>query len=126
MPCSTTKVHSNSYYCTSSTYIHCTCIYSVLICKQVSSGAWAGEEPATENVEIIHYLDSVRPITTEEAYLSDQFNVATLLTGLEEVEGAREKVVKLATIFKDQEMLTQDAAMSLKKFREAMNSIIQE
>ncbi len=67
----------------------------------------------------------MRPITTEEVYISDQFNVASLLTDLTGVEGARESVVILATILRDQEMLTQDAAKNLKEFREIMNTIIQ-
>ena len=67
----------------------------------------------------------MRPITTEEVYISDQFNVASLLTDLTGVEGARESVVILATILRDQEMFTQDAAKNLKEFREIMNTIIQ-
>ncbi len=95
-----------------------------MTCLQVSHGMWTGEEPATENVEIIHYLDSVRPVTTEEVYLSEQFDVATLLSGLAAVDSARESVKAIATILKDQQMLTQDAAKNLSKFREVMNTLM--
>lgn len=101
--------------------LHACALHAYML--QVSEGMWAGEEPATENVEIIHYLDAVRPVTTEEAYLSDQFNVSTLFTELADVEGAKDSVVTIATILRDQEMLTQDAAKSLKEFREVMSSI---
>ena len=36
---------------------------------QVSGGQWKGETPAPENVEIIGYLDAVRPVPTDEPYL---------------------------------------------------------
>jgi len=36
---------------------------------QVSGGQWKGETPAPENVEIIGYLDTIRPVPTDEQYL---------------------------------------------------------
>ncbi len=91
---------------------------------QVTDGLWEGETPAPENVEIIHYLDTVRPVTTEEGYLSDQFNVATLLSGLATVDGVRGTVVAIATVLRDQEIPTQDEAKELRDFKAAMTTLI--
>ncbi len=91
---------------------------------QVTDGLWEGETPAPENVEIIHYLDTVRPVTTEESYLSDQFNVATLLSGLATVDGVRRSVVAIATVLRDQEIPTQDEAKELRDFKAAMTTLI--
>ena len=47
----------------------------------VSGGQWKGETPAPENVEIINYLDAIRPIPSDEQYLP-AFDIATLFKQL--------------------------------------------
>ena len=49
----------------------------------VSGGQWEGEIPAPENVEIIAYLDAVRPVPSDEQYIPLlEFDVITVLQGL--------------------------------------------
>ena len=36
---------------------------------EVTAGQWTGETPATENVEIIGYLDAICPIPSNEQYI---------------------------------------------------------
>ena len=45
----------------------------------MSSGEWEGETPAPENVEIINYLNAVRPVPSDEQYLPAFCNVTQLL-----------------------------------------------
>ena len=52
----------------------------------MTAGQWTNETPAPENVEIIKYLDAVRPVPSDEQYLSQNFDVAELLRKLVEVE----------------------------------------
>ena len=49
----------------------------------VSGGQWEGETPAPENVEIIAYLDTIRPIPSNEQYLpSLEFDILSILQSL--------------------------------------------
>ena len=49
----------------------------------VTGGQWEGETPAPENVEIIAYLDAIRPIPSDEQYIpSLEFNVLSILRSL--------------------------------------------
>ena len=91
---------------------------------QVTDGQWKGEIPAPENVEIIHYLDTVRPTTSEEIYLADQYNLATLLTDLGAVEGLKESVAAVAAVLRGQKVSTKDQAGQLKAFKEAMTKLL--
>lgn len=68
---------------------------------QVTDGQWKGEVPAPENVEIIRYLDVVRPAPSDEGYLSDQFDVGFLLKELAKVEDVKKKVVSVAKALRD-------------------------
>ena len=52
---------------------------------QVTAGQWKNETPAPENVEIINYLDAVRPVPSDEQYLPHNFNMADLLKKLVEI-----------------------------------------
>ena len=51
----------------------------------VSGGKWKNETPAPENVEIIHYLNAIRPVPSDEQYLP-QYDVAKILFQLKEFE----------------------------------------
>ena len=48
----------------------------------MTDGQWKNETPAPENVEIIKYLDAVRPVPSDEQYLPQTFDVAELLKKL--------------------------------------------
>jgi hypothetical protein len=67
----------------------------------VTGGQWEGETPAPENVEIIAYLDAVRPIPSDEQYIpSLEFDVLVVLRSLcscgeEEGRGNGREVVKM-------------------------------
>lgn len=67
----------------------------------VTGGQWEGETPAPENVEIIAYLDAVRPVPSDEQYIpSLEFDVvkvleALMLCGNVEAKTNGEEVVKL-------------------------------
>jgi len=52
---------------------------------QVSEGDWKGEVPAPENVQIINYLNVVRPQPYDQQYISQAFDVASLLGQLKEL-----------------------------------------
>lgn len=49
----------------------------------VTGGQWEGETPAPENVEIIAYLDAIRPIPIDEQYIpSLEFDVLGIMRSL--------------------------------------------
>lgn len=49
----------------------------------VTGGQWEGETPAPENVEIIAYLDAIRPIPSDEQYIpSLEFDVLGVMKSL--------------------------------------------
>ena len=48
----------------------------------VTGGQWKGETPAPENVEIIHYLDAIRPVPSDESYLPGDFDIIGLFKKL--------------------------------------------
>ena len=50
----------------------------------MTAGQWKNETPAPENVEIIKFLDAVRPVPSDEQYLPPNFNIAELLRKLVE------------------------------------------
>ena len=56
-----------------------------MLCSRttVSGGKWKDETPAPENVEIICYLNSVRPVPSDEQYLQ-RFDVFAILRQLKE------------------------------------------
>ena len=94
-----------------------------LMCAQVTDGQWKGEIPAPENVEIIHYLDTVRPAPSEEVYLADQYDLTSLLTDLAAVEGLKESVAAIAAVLGDQKLSTEDEASHLKALKENMTKL---
>ena len=51
----------------------------------MTAGQWKNETPAPENVEIIKYLDAVRPVPSDEQYLPQNFDIAELLRKMVEV-----------------------------------------
>ena len=67
----------------------------------MTGGQWEGETPAPENVEIIAYLDALRPIPSDEQYiLFIEFDIAKVLKALTccretEAENNARDVVKL-------------------------------
>ena len=67
----------------------------------VTGGQWEGETPAPENVEIIAYLDALRPIPSDEQYIPFiEFDIAKVLKALTccretEAEKNARDVVKL-------------------------------
>ena len=62
-----------------------------MLCSRttVSGGKWKNETPAPENVEIIGYLNSVRPVPSDEMYLQ-AFDVLEILRQLKTKCGAGE------------------------------------
>ena len=56
---------------------------------QVSAGDWKGEIPAPENVQIISYLNMVRPQPYDQQYISPAFDIASLLGQLKELGDER-------------------------------------
>ena len=66
---------------------------------QVSDGDWKDEVPAPENVQIINYLNIVRPLPYDEQYLSSSYDVTHLLCQLKGLgdRQIREEVMKIAT-----------------------------
>ena len=67
----------------------------------VTGGPWEGETPAPETVEIIAYLDALRPIPADEQYIPDlEFDVlkvleAVICCGDAEAEGNGREVVEM-------------------------------
>ena len=55
----------------------------LLLRRGLGGGQWEGETPAPENVEIIEYLNAIRPIPSNEQYLpSLEFDVLSILQSL--------------------------------------------
>ena len=49
----------------------------------VTGGQWEGETPSPENVEIIAFLDALRPIPSDEQYIPFiEFDIAKVLKAL--------------------------------------------
>ena len=72
-------------------------------------GQWEGETPAPENVEIIAYLDAVRPVPSNEQYLPSLgvFGLIELL--LSSQDGlVRESVAAVLSSLHSQELLSQN------------------
>ena len=70
---------------------------------EVSGGQWKGEIPAPENVEIIAYLNAIRPVPSDEQYIpSLEFDVLTLLKNLScySDDTVREDFVEIVKILK--------------------------
>lgn len=65
----------------------------------MSGGEWKGENPALENIEIISYLNAIRPLPCDEQYLSSSYDVIQLLCELEGMgdEQITGEVKKIAT-----------------------------
>ena len=51
----------------------------------MTDGQWKNETPAPENVEIIKYLDAVRPVPSDEQYIPQNFDIAELLRKMVEI-----------------------------------------
>ena len=101
---------------------------NIVVSPQVTDGQWKGEIPAPENVEIINYLDAVRPVPSDEAYLSDSFDVTQLLdklSALDDVE-ANKRVVAIATALKNNAIPSQDKGGYLKVWQEALAKLVRE
>ncbi len=73
--------------------------FSCYICCKVTDGGWKGEVPAPENVQIIHYLNIVRPLPYDQQYISASYNVAQLLCQLNDMgnKEIQELVKKVAS-----------------------------
>ena len=65
----------------------------------MSDGNWKGEVPALENIEIINYLNAIRPLPCDEQYLSSSYDVIQLLCKLKDLgdEQITGSVKKIAT-----------------------------
>ena len=65
---------------------------SWMLCSRttVSGGKWKDETPAPENVEIIRYLDTIRPVPSDEQFLA-RFDVIAILHNLKTLEGGEEQ-----------------------------------
>lgn len=74
----------------------------------VTGGQWKGEIPAPENVEIISYLDAIRPVPSDEQYIPLlKFDVLSILRGLCDCSDVmvRENGEKVVKIWKDAGMV---------------------
>lgn len=93
---------------------------------QVTDGQWKDETPAPENVEIINYLDAVRPVPSDEQYLSQNFDMVDLLkklleVGDDQVSGSVKVVLQSIS---DQEVASNNGQLS--SFLEEMSSLLKK
>ena len=90
---------------------------------QVSAGGWKGEIPAPENVEIINYLNIVRPTPSDEQYLPAFCDVVALLQQLlglgGGVAGVGQAVRKIVGAVLESEVATRE----VKIVREALEKL---
>ena len=87
----------------------------------VSGGQWKGETPAPENVEIIRYLDAIRPVPSDEQYLP-AFDVVALfekLHGLSDPE-ISESLRAIVAVLEDGELKSQRMVDFLQKLQKEL------
>ena len=92
----------------------------------MTAGQWKNETPAPENVEIIKYLDAVRPVPSDEQYLPPNFDVAELLrklveAGDDQVKGSVKVILQEIT---SQGMTSRSSHVL--EFLEKMTKLLQE
>ena len=93
---------------------------------QVTAGQWKNETPAPENVEIIKYLDTIRPVPSDEQYLPQNYDMADLLKKLVEVgdEEVRASVKVILQRITSQEVMSKSSHVSA--FLEEMSTLLKE
>ena len=94
----------------------------------MTAGQWKNETPAPENVEIIKYLDAIRPVPSDEQYLPPSFDVAELLRKLVE-SGAGDGQLRGSVKVILQEITSQSVASRsshVLAFLEEMSKLLQE
>lgn len=92
----------------------------------MTAGQWKNETPAPENVEIIKYLDAVRPVPSDEQYLPQNFDIAELLrkmveVGDDQVNGSVKVVLQQIT---SQEVASKSSHVL--EFLEEMGTLLKE
>ena len=100
--------------------------YGLTCPVQVTDGQWKNETPAPENVEIIKYLDAVRPIPSDEQYLPQNFDIADLLKRLVEVgdDQVSASVKVILQRVTSQEVMSKSSHVSV--FLEEMSTLLKE
>ena len=94
----------------------------------MTAGQWKNETPAPENVEIIKYLDAIRPVPSDEQYLPPSFDIAELLRKLVK-GGAGDGQLKGSVKVILQEITSQSVASRsshVLAFLEEMSKLLQE
>ena len=94
----------------------------------MTAGQWKNETPAPENVEIIKYLDAIRPVPSDEQYLPPSFDIAELLRKLVE-GGAKDGQLRGSVKVILQEITSQNVASRsshVLAFLEEMSKLLQE
>ena len=93
----------------------------------VSGGQWKGETPAPENVEIIKYLDAIRPVPSDEQYLPtfkfDVFVLFTKLHGLKDSE-ISEDLRAIVAMLEDVKLMSKNEHIA--SFKETLQKLKEE
>ena len=93
----------------------------------VTGGQWEGEIPAPENVEIIAYLDTIRPVPSDEQYIpSLEFDVLTLLQSLSLCSDRTvcDNVLGVVKIWKDAGVLCVSSSKHVQSWRRALDNLL--
>ena len=93
----------------------------------VSGGQWEGETPAPENVEIIAYLDAIRPIPSNEQYLpSLEFDVLSILQSLagSSDDGLRGNVGDIVSVLSAQGKVMKSRSRHLEGWKKGLQDIV--
>ena len=92
----------------------------------VSGGQWEGETPAPENVEIIAYLDAIRPIPSNEQYLpSLEFDVLSILQSLAgSSDGLRGNVGDIVSVLSAQGKVMKSRSRHLEGWEKGLQDFV--
>ena len=93
----------------------------------VSGGQWEGETPAPENVEIIAYLDAIRPIPSNEQYLpSLEFDILSILQSLagSSDDGLRGNVGDIVSVLSAQGKVMKSRSRHLEGWKKGLQDIV--
>jgi hypothetical protein len=95
----------------------------------VTRGQWEGETPAPENVEIIAYLDALRPIPCDEQYIPhlefDVIKVLKALTCCGETE-AEENAKEVVKLWRNATNVTNDSNRNVESWLRDLKSLEEE
>ena len=102
-------------------------MHALLLRRGLGGEQWKGETPDPENVEIIAYLDAIRPIPSNEQYLpSLEFDVLRILQSLagSSDDGLRGNVGDVMSVLSAQGKVMKSRCRHLESRKKGLQDIV--